>query len=454
MINFIKKKRTIKRFIIIIILCLCIDVLSLMVVFVNRGYISKKAGFVNVLDYKVVNYDKESEKVSLLLNTDYSDGFCYSIIDDAIVDGKFEDGNCSIELPVSSKEIIFKDKEDNDLNTFDLGGIIYQSNLKDRYYLPLEASLDLQNSISVLGDGEITYEVDNDVVSLENNVMISKNNGSFTLKIKYNDEILKEISVYATDGIVKRPETFDYKKSYLACEAYDDDKAKLMDEILEYKINEAGYGTRAGVVEAARFLTLDFPYRLTYFYENGRVSNTSAHHADGEGRYYHKGLFLSKDKYDDLEYTVSGPAMWGCKLTNWEPDPPKYIRGNKMPNGLDCSGFVSWVLLNGGFDVGDVGAGESSNPNQLTDKGDYTRLTKDLIDSGKIKTGDLFNFSGHIAILAGQNENNYYIAETLPYLNGVVLKEYSKKTVMKTFTHVVLMEDTYVEDGNLTDMWY
>ena len=28
-----------------------------------------------------------------------------------------------------------------------------------------------------------------------------------------------------------------------------------------------------------------------------------------------------------------------------------------MPNGLDCSGFVTWSLYNSGLDVGDIGAG-------------------------------------------------------------------------------------------------
>lgn len=26
-------------------------------------------------------------------------------------------------------------------------------------------------------------------------------------------------------------------------------------------------------------------------------------------------------------------------------------------NGLDCSGFVTWAMLNGGFESGDVGSG-------------------------------------------------------------------------------------------------
>ena len=122
--------------------------------------------------------------------------------------------------------------------------------------------------------------------------------------------------------------------------------------------------------------------------------------------------------------------------------------------GLDCSGFVSWSLLNGGFDVGDRGAGELASDGQLTDLGEFTRVTSSLIKSEKIKVGDLFNFSGHISILVGQDENNYYIAESLNNFGGVVIKTYSKKNVANTFKYVVLMDEVYQGDGNLTDMWY
>ena len=89
----------------------------------------------------------------------------------------------------------------------------------------------------------------------------------------------------------------------------------------------------------------------------------------------------------------------------------------------------------------------------MTDLGNYTRLTNELIYSDKIKPGDLFNFWGHISIIAGIDENNFYVAESLNTFRGLVLKTYPKKSVNKTFTHVVLMDDYYKEDGNLTYMW-
>ncbi len=124
-----------------------------------------------------------------------------------------------------------------------------------------------------------------------------------------------------------------------------------------------------------------------------------------------------------------------------------------MPNGLDCSGFIAWVLKNAGFDPGDIGAGDTEYPYQMTKLGDFVSLNQDLIKSGKIKTGDLINYWGHIGIIIGIDENNIYVAESLPTLGGVVAKKYSKSNITKTFSYVVLMDDYYKKNGNLTDMW-
>ena len=57
-------------------------------------------------------------------------------------------------------------------------------------------------------------------------------------------------------------------------------------------------------------------------------------------------------------------------------------------------------------------------------------------------------------MIIGIDDNNIYVAESLNTLGGVVAKTYSKSSITKTFNHVVLMDEFYKEDGNLTDMWY
>ena len=75
---------------------------------------------------------------------------------------------------------------------------------------------------------------------------------------------------------------------------YTKEQNDLLDEILKDRINDAGYKTRAGAVEAARFLSLEFPYRIRYFSENGR-GNTNK--VEGEGRYYQVGLYLDESRF-------------------------------------------------------------------------------------------------------------------------------------------------------------
>ena len=122
-----------------------------------------------------------------------------------------------------------------------------------------------------------------------------------------------------------------------------------------------------------------------------------------------------------------------------------------MPNGLDCSGFVTWSLKNAGFDPGDVGAGESPDiDNQCTDLGEFRYLANEI---DNVKVGDLLNWWGHIAMLIGIDEDTYYVAESLSYIGGVRAMIYTKKELLNTFEYVVLMDKFYKKDGNYQNFW-
>ena len=269
---------------------------------------------------------------------------------------------------------------------------------------------------------------------------------------------MHEGSIYVVKGIETMPHVFNTKKEKITCNYFTKEENNILDLTLKDRINEAGEKTRAGVVAAARFLTLEFDKRIPYFYENGRLNNYGKQrYVDGEGRYYHEGLYLDSSRYENIVASFTGPAAWGCKLKQYQ-DALVYgfIPGVKYPNGLDCSGFVSWALLNGGFDVKDSGAGDIiSIKDDLYDLGTKENLTKKLLNSGKVKVGDLVAYPGHMSILAGiDKEGNYHIAESLPQYKGVVMNKYSSKELLETFTHILLMDSVYLEDGNLTNMWY
>ena len=146
--------------------------------------------------------------------------------------------------------------------------------------------------------------------------------------------------------------------------------------------------------------------------------------------------------------------MWGCNLKNFT-NSGSYVKGKYYPNGFDCSGFVTWALLNGGFDVGDIGAGANSKYYDLDDVGEKVYLSNELMSSGRVKVGDLIGNNGHMAIIAGWDENNYYIAESLDTTKGLVMSTVPKSKLVSNsiYKYIILMDTVYKNDGNLTEMW-
>ena len=274
--------------------------------------------------------------------------------------------------------------------------VYFDLNTNDTLYLGINDKYDMFKII-VGNKNKINITSSNNSIVIDDDLnIVAKGIGKSIIKIKYKD-YEKDINVVVSDLINSRNSyEFNNDKEMLSCNKYSLEEEKELENILKNKIDNAGYKTRAGVVEAARFLTLDFKYKINYFYENGRQTTNNV---DGEGRYYHTGLYLTENDFDSLTgstYTANkGP--WGCSIYS-------YPISKRDINGLDCSGFVSWALLNGGFDVKDVGAGWSDKED-LTDFGEVIKLTKDISTSDRIKVGDLLHserLGGHIAIIIGK----------------------------------------------------
>ena len=246
--------------------------------------------------------------------------------------------------------------------------------------------------------------------------------------------------------------------------AYTPEEAAYLDKALEARINEVGYQTRAAVVEAARFLSMCFNYKIPYFCENGRM--TGAVYCDGEGRFYHKGLYLSEDKYAliDPKGVIEGPGMWGSMMH-------MSCGVLKHPNGLDCSGFVTWCLVQAGFDPGDYGAGNNAEGDLFCvpdlSNGDAGAVWLNEIDPDEIQCGDIIAWDGTTAIVVGIDEENLYIAHQY-WDNGLEVIT-SKKADLKDFLpgandhwsdnwqYVSMMDEYYKTNGNgtgnYTKMW-
>ncbi len=447
----IEKKKKKKRIIIIIFSVIALFII-LFLIYTYYTHFSNRT--IEISNIEVNNYDNKTLVLEIKPTT--KEEYCaYS----KSINGKLEfnkmiNNKCIINTSLDSFYIYFKNNKNIISKEYLIDDYLVNLNFKDTYYLALNSSKDLNNNIIKYGNIDLTYNIENDIIEIENNIINTLSKGETLVEVFYKNEKVKEFNVVVTDVIVNSPKNFNTKKKYLSCEVFTDEEANLLDTILEDRINEVGINTRAAVVEAARFLMLEFPYRINYFFENGRLDVSGVNYVDGEGRYYHKGLYLSKDKEKNMKYTYAGPAMWGCPLTNYE-DTSLFTKYKKYPNGLDCSGFVSWTLVNGGFDPGDLGAGNSElDPRELSDLGEYEKITDELIKSNKIKVGDLLNIWGHIAILVGIDDNNFYVAESLDIYGGVVIKTYSKDKITDTFPYVVLMDNYYKEDGKLTNMWY
>ena len=397
--------------------------------------------------------------------------WCYLSLDNKRPTGKESgwikagNGYCSFTVDTGDYDVYVKDKYNN-INNIESQPVkrdritsIKMS--KETVYLYKGGSETISYTLEKIGnaDDDIKWS------STDDNIASVDDKG--TIKgINYGTTYINATSKGGTSGktkvvvskFINKP-VVDSSKNYISCKQFGTNESEEIDNMLFDRIDQAGYGTRAGVVAAARFVTLEFSYKIPYFYENGRLENYYPYeHVDGEGRYYHRGMYLNENKFASLEKGAKlvGPAIWGCDLqnyTNWG----KWKVGSYYPNGLDCSGFVTWALLNGGFDVGDIGAGgDDSGKKSLPDLGTKVSISPELMHSGRVKVGDLIGLNGHAALLAGWDDTNYYIAESLNTTGGVVMTVVPKAKLENRnsiYTFIVLMDDYYKKDGNLTNYW-
>lgn len=324
----------------------------------------------------------------------------------------------------------------------------------DTFYLAIGESEKLNYDIeSSKDDYKLTWSSENeDIVSISDGKIVGVNLGTSVVTLKSESGKKAEVSVTVTD-LIRKPE-LDDKKKFLPCHAYTEEEAHIIDEALRTRVLNKGEGTRAALIETIRFMTLSFKYKVSYFYENGRMHESGVRKADGEGRYYHKGLYLSEDKFKDIKVSHKGPAIWGCPLTNLQ-DHNRYKPGAKMPNGLDCSGFVTWSLYNSGLDVGDIGAGINDRHKDMSDVGEMHSLTYEYANSGDYKVGDVIARWGHTALIAGKDSEYLYIAESL--LKGVRIEKVSYKnpnsSLYKYYAYINKMDKEYSKNDDYTNMW-
>ncbi|MCL1830468.1 MAG: Ig-like domain-containing protein [Oscillospiraceae bacterium] len=325
-------------------------------------------------------------------------------------------------------------------------------------YLPFGGKQQFDTFIEFTGevDETVNWSSSDETVATvsDEGLVTGYDNGTVIITATASNGMTGTTEVVITDCIILP--SYEYK-AFIPAYYYTDEQAAMMDRILLSRIDDAGGpGTRGAVVAAARFITLEMPYMVPYFYENGRMSpHPGRPYCDGEGRYYHVGLYLSVDKYETIVRSVAGPAIWGAPLTNYQ-NAGYFTSGNRYPNGLDCSGFVSWAMVNGGIDTGDIGAGDYPQIEKEFSKiGEKLPLSPELLLSGEIKPGDLIGIDGHIAIISGLDDTHIWISES--YYRGVNTVCFTiNRGVMdcQEYDFVIKMDHMYYAgEGTYTDTW-
>ncbi len=206
-------------------------------------------------------------------------------------------------------------------------------------------------------------------------------------------------------------------KPFMRCNTYTlADKVELEGK-LQKVVADAGYGTRAGVVEAARFLVGALDYKVPYL--GPKDVN------DVLGRYKKIGL------------NIANSNGWGCNVSGWT-------------QGMDCTNFVEWAFYQNGI---------KTHP--------YTKGHDETIPiASALRVGDLlftpcevdcenktYGLS-HVGIIIGVDDNYFYVAEsTTGSINAIVVTKWEKNNMPKKgkFSWAKIWD--YGVDGNVTDMW-
>lgn len=442
--------KIIKYFLIIInIYCVFALIIYSKLIYTNMLYI----------DNIKIKYDNVvSDNDEYLVNVSYTNSRndLYCSIDN---EKWYKIENCKFNLKKGKYKFYIRNKFNSIFKEYEIvekyeGEITSNIDMLDKYYLALNGNKKIELKFDYPDNYNINYRwnvKDNIIVSVENDIIYGIGVGETEVYVKLNDGNKKVFKIEVTD-LISAPH-INEKKQTLSCNKYSEEENEKLDRILESRVKEAGIGTRGGVIAAARFLTLEFKYNISYFAENGRINNHGLHRTiDGEGRFYHKGLYLSSIKYKELlqnASTLTGPKPWGCSLYS----NPMEIN---QANGLDCSGFVTWAMYNGGFDVGDVGAGDLKELNdELSDMGEHKQITFDYMKNGNYKVGDYIAKNGHAALIIGIDEKNIYTAESLgPGLRAKTYERYSGIVYSPILTYVIEMDNIYPNgEGVYSVMW-
>lgn len=198
-------------------------------------------------------------------------------------------------------------------------------------------------------------------------------------------------------------------------------------------VRSAGYKTREGVVAAALYLSSHIDVHIPYFWSGGHTHNYNGYQDYGEN-------------------FMGVPDKWGCDVKMAFGGTSAQKDGQYYPFGIDCSGFISWAILNGGYYTGGNQSViiSTKSPPSTSLKGIKVEVISSGNAKGKIKPGDVAHKSGHVGMIVEVSSNSYKVAEAAGYKSGLVIKEYKYGS---NFDHIILMDNFYENYQKGEAMW-
>ncbi len=256
-------------------------------------------------------------------------------------------------------------------------------------------------------------------------------------------------------------------------------------------------GSRAGAVAAARFLALEFQYRIPYgntdylkkVYKKGSATErfdfgSWYNYADYMGSLELNYLYGYKINIHDANDNSTGKGCWGC-ATGVDDYLYSYTQGMfggsyqkayVKYHGLHCGTFVGWAMYNGGLNymagaqslkMRILGEPEGYLPYKqpgaeylhLFDK-DNKVLNVTQEQWKKVTVGDLIYRTGHIGMIIGiDHKNKYmYVAHQTPDSIIVDRVNYMRPQNPTDFVglpwqKIILMDKVYEKGGYISSMW-
>jgi len=379
----------------------------------------KRKVVVYELDYEIIKSTSNvtSSDVIIKVNVN-SEHYSYTILPD---NTKKEENNFEYKIANNGEyKFVFYDKYGNYKEE-----IINIDNIKREY--KCNGIIDRKGTtLTVTGEGlnyisKYNYKLDNKDYDGKSTYNIYKivNKASVNL-------ILLDNSSLNIDCNLTNKLTYKFKydqnntKPYMSCKTYTQEDKIRYDKILKDAINEVGIGTRAGNVEAARFLLGGLDYKVKYI---------------GPKKYDNQ-----LGSYDRVGLNIGQSEGWGCSKSG-------------RTQGLDCTGFVNWVFKQNGLSIKGGIYGTAN-----------TYKTASVVN--RIKAGDLMlspnsganpkNTSAfqHIGIVIGVDSNYIYVAEsTTGTINALVVTRMDKKNLPTSGKFSVVRLYPYDSEGKYTDMW-